>query len=691
VTFDPAANDELLITSKRYRFTEHPGLPPGSKYAYAQEGRAGVVYQLQREDGESRALKVFKAQYRQPSLVRLTQTLQTYAEVPGLQVCRRRILTPRDDAALLRQYRELTYSILMPWVNGITWSDVVLVRRPLLPSQSLGLARRLVAVLTGMEERGVAHCDLSSANLIIHGLDSETDAAPDIALVDIEQLYAPDLERPAVLPGGSPGYAYAVGSADDWGPDGDRFAGAVLLAEMLAWCDERVQQAAWESSYFEETDLQQPVERYQLLQKVIAAQWGTDIASLFQQVWQSKGALECPSFGEWLVALPEVAPSAPDNRSNNDLQGWLAQGKQLAGEGDLERAEAAYRQAQALTIPGSGLWSELDLMIARLAPPTTIAALPATAKETTGEARPRLLRGDAPALAVFTFLLLFVVGVWGWTRWLELSRDTTAFRTVRLGNNIQVEQVWVPGTDASRLGSEYGEPDEMPVVPVALDGFWMDKYEVTVAQFAAFLNDRDTVMADNRLWYDLARYAPIGWRDFEFKPRTAATARRPVNYVTWFGADAYCRWAGGRLPTEAEWEWAAQGKDSPQYPWNHAGNQKDLSCKLANYAGCGGAPSSAGSHPQGASWTGAEDMLGNVWEWVQDVYSPSAYQQWAVASESGPVRNPLLVDSYSPGADHVVRGGGFNTFASRLRATDRRQADPSNGTAVIGFRCAYAP
>jgi peptide/nickel transport system substrate-binding protein len=304
MAFQPQVREELEIEGTVYRVAEHPNAPG---MPFGQEGRQAVVYQLAADD-ERRALKVFKPRFSTPSLVLLADQIARLASLPGLQVCQRTVLTARRHTALLRRFPDLTYAVLMPWVEGPTWQEIVLEKKALTPEESLRVAHALAEVLVTMEERGIAHCDLSGPNLIL----SPDLAQAAVALVDVEGVYAPGLSQPDVLPAGSPGYAHRTAPQGLWSQGADRFAGAVLLAEILGWSDAQVRAAAWGENYFHAQEMQKESERYATLVGVLRSTWGDDLANLMTAAWHSDTLADCPTLGKWLVALPERAPVGLD-------------------------------------------------------------------------------------------------------------------------------------------------------------------------------------------------------------------------------------------------------------------------------------------------------------------------------------------------------------------------------------------
>ena len=212
--------------------------------------------------------------------------------------------------------------------------------------------------------------------------------------------------------------------------------------------------------------------------------------------------------------------------------------------------------------------------------------------------------------------------------------------------------------------------DERPARRVPVGAFAIDRTEVTVEAWqrcvdAGACRQAITVGACNAGSPERGRF--------------------PVNCVTWYQARDYCRWAGARLPTEAEWEKAARGTDGRRYPWGD------------DAPGSGGAfranwgeglarilwmrdgfeyDAPVGLFPSGASPWGALDMAGNLAEWVADWYGP--YVAGAVPDPAGP----------ASGTARVVRGGSFQDYARRIRATARDRHEPERWFEHVGFRCA---
>jgi formylglycine-generating enzyme required for sulfatase activity len=228
------------------------------------------------------------------------------------------------------------------------------------------------------------------------------------------------------------------------------------------------------------------------------------------------------------------------------------------------------------------------------------------------------------------------------------------------------------------MGSPAGEgdADERPRHLVRLDSFYMDAYEVTSAQFCGLLNEMGDQTEGGRLWLDIDNEAcPIEFVDGQFLP-VPGLASHPVTEVTFYGAQAYARWAGKRLPTEAEWEYACRAGTTTRYNTGDIITHND-----ANYDGLGGEDVWESTAPVGSfspnAW-GLYDMHGNVWEWCADKHHMQYY-------EVSPVDNPQGPDI---GSQSVVRGGSwFGDPPYDLRSAYRNYHPPAGATFNLGFRC----
>ncbi|MCC6944347.1 MAG: hypothetical protein IT335_07195 [Thermomicrobiales bacterium] len=339
--FDPQPGQSIRIGGAEYRVSEHPAAPG---VAFGQSGRRATVYQLASATGNV-ALKHFLAAFRTERTRDVSGALASYAEIPGLEVCRREVIAPETHGDLLAQEPELAWSVVMPWVSGETWHDIVRFRRGLTAEQSHRLAASLATVLGSMEGAGIAHCDLSGPNTIIdlEGLR--------VSLVDVEDLYAPDLPVPAHLPAGSYGYAHRTAPQGIWGPEGDRFAGGILLAEVLGWSDPAVRRLAVGEQYFDASDIQQPTERYEVLRNSIAAHHGRAAAELFEASWFSDALSDCPSLSSWQSALGVTGdvsaetPTRPAADVDPGTSALIAEAERLLVEGRADDACAIAARA----------------------------------------------------------------------------------------------------------------------------------------------------------------------------------------------------------------------------------------------------------------------------------------------------------------------------------------------------------
>lgn len=311
--FPPELNTEIKIRGVSFKIAEHPlfqGVP------FGQEGREGTVYKLIGEDGQFSALKVFRPAFRYPSIVKHASRILDFSSISGLSTCQREVLNPKEDMNVISNYPELLYAALMPWIEGKTWTEILLSKEVLSRKQSLDLALAFVSQMVEMEQAGIAHTDLSASNIIVMNGDMESESWT-MELVDMEGLYAKQLEEPDNLPEGETGYtASFLQEYPDWSALSDRFSGGILLAEMLGCSSKEVCEAVWGESYFEPFEIQRDCDRYQTLSGVLEEQYGLEISVLLTRLWNAEQLQQCPAFGEWQVALTSIVEQ--DNDSPNE-------------------------------------------------------------------------------------------------------------------------------------------------------------------------------------------------------------------------------------------------------------------------------------------------------------------------------------------------------------------------------------
>ena len=224
------------------------------------------------------------------------------------------------------------------------------------------------------------------------------------------------------------------------------------------------------------------------------------------------------------------------------------------------------------------------------------------------------------------------------------------------------------------MGSNRGDISEQPAHTVSLNAFYIDKFEVTIAQYVDFLNATSKTTDDQgRLLIALEDVPIIRQTEEGYEWTFSPSSRQPITHVSWYGARAYCQWAGLRLPTEAEWEKAARGPDDRTYPWGEG-----IDDTKANYLGGIRRAAVVGSYPDGASPYGAQDMAGNVWEWVFDWFEVEYYATSPGHNPSGPADGSLK----------AMRGGSWANRFPYLTVTTRTGIAPDQAGNVAGFRCA---
>jgi formylglycine-generating enzyme required for sulfatase activity len=229
---------------------------------------------------------------------------------------------------------------------------------------------------------------------------------------------------------------------------------------------------------------------------------------------------------------------------------------------------------------------------------------------------------------------------------------------------------WMGAQKRDRSHTNYdpdANEDEEPVQCVHVNAYELGIYPVTVEEYRKFLEGEG--YRDRRWWTAGEcgeKNEPTDWDVQLLHPN------RPVVGVNWYEAAAYCCWAGGRLPTEAEWQRAARGLSGRRHAWG--GAPPDSS--HGNFGGTVGHATPVGLYPAGATPEGIHDMSGNVWEWTNDRYRP-----YGVRSQSNPISLALAYQ-------RVACGGAWNNSDMELRAACRGREHPLTTRRALGFRCA---
>jgi formylglycine-generating enzyme required for sulfatase activity/energy-coupling factor transporter ATP-binding protein EcfA2 len=396
---------------------------------------------------------------------------------------------------------------------------------------------------------------------------------------------------------------------------------------------------------------------------------------------QARGdALAAVATQQWVEATSEAAQTAEVVRAAT----VAVEQTQTAGEVATSQAQNFARatteaQNQATAIAATAV-SERAALEARAAIATATAAAAATrAAQEQQAGNPTPTPTPTPGLA----------------QRLEIYADQAQLESsLRERDNMRMLYItggeFMMGADPGQV--EMAATNEQPAHPVTVADFYLDRFEVTVQQYAAFLNAQGG-------YRGLCNGHDCVYTGFEtqhtfllsnlgvYEPK-AGFENYPVNWVSWHGADSYCRWVDARLPTEAEWEYAAGGVDGRLYPWGDEPANRSLavygfSPTVANFDA---ALRPVNALPEGDSPFGLAGMAGSLLEWVQDWYDPTYY---ATRSDDGPNLNNTT-------GRRVLRGGAWYSSAGDLRLTARFHLPPRlESTPVgelaywgVGFRCA---
>lgn len=264
--------------------------------AHMRAGRKAKVYRTQR-NGREMAMKVFMRSFARFENLFTTGQLVRFRGVAGLSVCDRVAIDEAEATSLGAP--GLAYAVLMPWVDGEAWVDIIDKKRPLPQETCLALARHTSEVLAGLERRQLVHTDISSSNVFVDRLGP----SPVVELIDVEDMFHPSFMDITDVSDGTPGYSHPRNAGRGcWNAYGDRFAASILLAEMTTWHDGAIRVLAESDSVFGQPELCTDSAKFRLVRDTLSRH-SPAAADLFERAWRSSGLSECPTLAEWWAAL----------------------------------------------------------------------------------------------------------------------------------------------------------------------------------------------------------------------------------------------------------------------------------------------------------------------------------------------------------------------------------------------------
>jgi hypothetical protein len=299
--FEPEANDTLVLFGEEYAIQPHPS---ASDLPFSSEGRRATVCQLRNSSDDCFALKVFKKRFRSPALMQSVDRLSRVGTFEGMLAAKRRMLLP--DGPEARKCNDLSYAMLMPWMVGETWFDILQKTQAgyyLRKSSAIHLCYRFLRVVAGLERALIAHTDISPGNVVLDF------SHQSVQLLDLEEIYTPNAEPPAELIKGTLGYRHQT--ADDgktlWCVEGDRYSAAIVAAELLILSNQNLAQLASEDGFFMD-HCRSDIGKYRYK---VAESWlssvAPEFADLFKHSWACSTLARCPKVSTLCKAIGRVA------------------------------------------------------------------------------------------------------------------------------------------------------------------------------------------------------------------------------------------------------------------------------------------------------------------------------------------------------------------------------------------------
>jgi eukaryotic-like serine/threonine-protein kinase len=503
--------------------------------------------------------------------------------------------------------------IAMQYVEGRTLRDE-LAQGPLPFDRTLVILEQIASALDYAHQRGIVHRDVKPANILLEDTGQEVQAT----LLDFGLAKAMEASTALTSQGtllGSPEYMAPEQAdpnrASEIGPATDRYALGIVAYQLLAG---RVPFPGNTPATLNAHLNLKPTDPHTLRAEV-----SPQISAILMKMLAKSPVERYTSASEFVTALRKAAEPPDIHPIPAGPSRWL------------RRALIGAIAVIAIAVVG--------YVVTRLIQPA--AQPPAATKGAS-----TLMPAASPAATIKV----------------TLAPSALAAGSLQTRTTDGMTMVYVPA-GTFKMGSDAGD-DEQPVHDVTLDAFWIDRTEVTNAQYAA------CVAAKKCSEPSIKNSATQG--SYYDEPQFASYPRL---FVTWDEAYRYCEWAGGQLPTEAQWEYAARGPDAHRFPW---GNEAPTD-QVLNYQRNVRDTTAVDSYPSGASWVGALDMAGNAWEWVNDWYAAS-YADSSQLNSAGP----------ASGTTKVLRGGSWHNTDDYARSAFRGNLDPNTRYDDLGFRCVMA-
>lgn len=298
--FKPDPDDTLVLFGEPLAFRQHPSAR--IRMPNSAEGGRATVYELRDPAGRRLALKVFRLTYREAALAESGDRLTRLRSLEGMDAAQRQVVLPGDEVA--RRFPDLEYALLMPWIDGETWTEVLMHGVPLPVGTAIHLCARFLSVIRALERAGASHTDLAGGNVVVQ-------LAPiGVQLLDLEDMYLPGAPPPANPRPGSPGYQHRL-REPVFCPEGDRYAAAVLAAEILAMANPALTDLGSDTGMFGPTDTDPTGDLAFARADPWLRQVAPVFASAFWRAWHAPRLAECPTIAELHEAIEPLADATP--------------------------------------------------------------------------------------------------------------------------------------------------------------------------------------------------------------------------------------------------------------------------------------------------------------------------------------------------------------------------------------------